>query len=40
MGKLVGGEGPCGVKSWMSEELLSPSDSHSEEAGEESEEEE
>lgn len=35
LGKLVGKEGLRGVKSWLSEELLSPSDSHSEEAGEE-----
>lgn len=28
-------EGLCGVNSWLSEKLLSPSDSHSEEAGEE-----
>lgn len=39
MGKLEGEEGLCGVKSWLSEELLSPSDSHSVEVGEEREDE-
>lgn len=34
---VVGEEGLWGANSWASEELLSPSDSHSEEAGEESE---
>ena len=43
LGKLVGEDGLRGVKSWLSEEPLSPSDSHSEEredGGEEEEEEE
>lgn len=35
LGKPVGEEGVRGVKSWSQEGLLSPSDSHSEEAGEE-----
>ena len=34
LGKLVGEDGLWGVKSWLSERMLSPSDSHSEEAGE------
>lgn len=35
LGKVVVEEGLWGVKSWLSEGLLSPSDSHSEEPGEE-----
>lgn len=37
LGRVVVEEGLWGVKPWMSEGLLSPSDSHSEEPGEESE---
>lgn len=35
LGRLVAGEGLWGVKSCLSDKLLSPSDSHSEEPGEE-----